>query len=52
MEKNKSISKSKSKRSEIRTEDYRNLEKRIINMLKESMSVSEVKEELLKYAEE
>jgi hypothetical protein len=51
MEEDKSVSGSKSKRSEIRTEDYRNLEKRIIKMLKEDMSVSEVKEELLKYAE-
>jgi hypothetical protein len=51
MEENKSVSGSKSKRSEVRAEDYRNLEKRIIKMLKEDMSVSEVKEELLKYAE-
>ena len=51
MEENRSVSESESKRSEVRTEDYRDLEKRIINMLKEGTSVSEVKGELLKYAE-
>jgi hypothetical protein len=52
MEEDKPLSEGESKGSEVRAEDYRNLEKRIIKMLKEGVSVDEVKGELLKYAKE
>lgn len=45
-------SESESKRSEVRAEDHRDLEKRIIKMLKEDVPVDEVRGELLKYVEE
>ena len=38
--------------SEVRSQDHRDLEKRIITLLKQEGSVDQVKEELLKYAEE